>query len=279
MTPSPQSTQLSETLSAIQTFEQILDAFPDDLTTLEALFQTYESIGETDKAGIYILRAGQVAVQQSVSPVSSVLIDRLQALAPTVQEAAQLLAAMGEELIRKSLTTPVRPAAKPVEKKIRHPMEAETALTWTLKEASLLTDAQYASIVRELTEATSSRTPGMITLLGLLQDREPDDFEKVINYLAQDAGTAILPISHFDTPPEIAALLPLDFMTERNISVFEAIGSELMVAVLNPQDLELRKEVEQRCGRTCHFFLTPPSEMRTWLQHVRDSIKPSEPRG
>ena len=268
MTSDPLSNNLSETRNAIQAFELILDAFPNDLATLEALFQTYESIGEEDKAKFYILKAGRVAIEQSGSPVSPALLNRLQILAPAHAEAAKLLASMGEEVLHPTpgVTSPV--IKKLDEKKRRHPLEAEIALAWTLKEADLLSDTTYAQLVQDLTEGSVSERSSTVSLLEIMQSREAVDFEKVMNFIARDAEIAILPVASFETPDAIATILPLEFMVRNNIAVFESVGSELMIATLNPYDQSLQLEVEQRCARPCHFYLTLPSELKAWLQRI-----------
>lgn len=268
MTPSPDPTRNSETWSAIQAFEQILDAFPDDLNTLEALFQAYESLDENDKAGVYILRAGRVAVQQTGISVSPVLADRLKRLAPAVREAAQIVSKLGEERLRAALTVSPPAEAGPTEEKLRNPAAAELDMAWDLKEAGLLTDSEYSEAVRQLSEGISST--GRNSLLALIQSMQMGDFEKIMAHMARDSGMAILPVSNFETPLAVSSLLSPDFMTVRGAVVFEMIGQELLVAVLNSRDTHLRKEVEQLCGRTCHFFLTPPSEMDVWLKRARD---------
>ena len=273
MTSDPLSNNLSETRNAIQAFELILDAFPNDLATLEALFQTYESIGEVEKAKFYILKAGRVAIEQSGSPVSPALLNRLQILAPAHAEAAKLLASMGEEVLHPTpgVTSPV--IKKLDEKKRRHPLEAEIALAWTLKEADLLSDTTYAQLVQDLTEGSVSERSSTVSLLEIMQSREAVDFEKVMNFIARDAEIAILPVASFETPDAIATILPLEFMVRNNIAVFESVGSELMIATLNPYDQSLQLEVEQRCARPCHFYLTLPSELKAWLQRIGTSKK------
>lgn len=262
------SSRNSETRSAIQAFEEILDAFPDDLNTLEALFQAYESLNENDKAGVYILRAGRVAVQQTGALVSAVLADRLKRLAPTVREAALILSSLGEERLQK---TPPRPAltASPQDARLLNPAAAELELAWELKEAGLLTDSEYATAAQQLSDGKSDS--GQNSLLALVQSVPIGDLEKIMAHLAKETGVAILPISNFDTPASIASLLPPEFMTARGAVAFETIGTEPLVAVLNPRDAQLRKEVEEACGKTCHFFLTSPAEMNAWIQRSRDS--------
>lgn len=277
MTPAAESSRNSETRSAIQAFEQILDAFPDDLNTLEALFQAYESLEEPDKAGVYILRAGRVAVQQTGMPLSPVLADRLTRLAPTVREAAQILTALGEDRLRKAQAAAPEPAAKApaAGEKFVSRADAELELAWWFKSEGLLTEAETAEAVRRLSEGNAG--PERNSLLALIQSCQMGDFEKILIALAKESGLAILPVSNFETPAAVASLLPLDFMTVRGAVPFEVIGTDLLVAILNPHDAPLRREIEQLSGRTCHFFLTPPSEMDVWLQRIRDPKRTGSP--
>ena len=70
---------------------------------------------------------------------------------------------------------------------------------------------------------------------------------------------------------ELAHLLPEAFMVGRGAIVFEMLGREYLVAVLNPFNQSLRADVQQLCGRPCHFYLTKASEFDNALARLKEA--------
>lgn len=269
-----------ETRSAIEAFEQILDAFPDDLSTLEALYQAYETLGDSGRARQYVLRAARAAEAQGATAVPPTLTERLGLLAENDPEAARLL---------KALST--RPGAAPGgapagEKEARgrpretrqRPIEAEMAFAWKLKEAGLLPEAEYARLVQDLTESSANDHSDTLSLLHVMQDRAIRNLEEILAFASRDTGMAILPLSSFEPHPEAMALLPPDFMIRQGAIAFDTLGPEVLVATLNPYHTALQEEIRRLCGRPCHFYLTTPQEFDAMAKRFREPASPGAKR-
>jgi hypothetical protein len=57
----------------------------------------------------------------------------------------------------------------------------------------------------------------------------------------------------------------------KGVLPFALMGNELLVSLLNPMNEELKREIIDRSGRFCHFFLAHP---KSW-QHLFSKISPS----
>ena len=64
----------------------------------------------------------------------------------------------------------------------------------------------------------------------------------------------------------------MEFMARRGAIAFELMGVDVLVAVLNPLDKDLQKEVSEVVGRRCHFFLVTASDYDTALANVKKAL-------
>ena len=92
-----------------------------------------------------------------------------------------------------------------------------------------------------------------MTVLHVLHDRTFKNLDKVLTFLSSQSGLPIVSLSNFEVQKDTFKLLSEDFMMHRGAIVFELMGRDALVAILNPYDAELRKEVESITGKECHF--------------------------
>ena len=62
-------------------------------------------------------------------------------------------------------------------------------------------------------------------------------------------------------------------MMHRGAIVFELMGRDALVAILNPYDAELRKEVESITGKECHFYMVAAESYDHCLDTIRAALK------
>ena len=93
--------------------------------------------------------------------------------------------------------------------------------------------------------------------------------DRVIAFLAKDSGTPFIHLSNYEVQQETFSLLPLDFMVQQGAMVFEKMSDDLLVALLNPYNTELKKEVEGFTKRTCHFYLVDPEQYDKVLADIQ----------
>ena len=62
-------------------------------------------------------------------------------------------------------------------------------------------------------------------------------------------------------------------MMHRGAIVFELMGRDALVAILNPYDTELRKDVESITGKKCHFYMVSAESYDNCLGMIRAALK------
>jgi len=265
----------AEVWSAISAFEQILEALPNDRASLEALWNAYEQIGDYAKSKSYLIRLAGVVADEADEAAARELIEKLRPYAEDDVSAKEALGRI-EELVSEAQSSAAPSAAGAAETEAQRHAHAKTAagehvrtafsmadelaFAWNLLEASQLTQEEYASIVQDLTEMSAIESATTVSVLHVLENRAFKNLEKIIGYVSKECGTPIVSLSSFDFKSEEILLLPMDFMVGRGAFVFEVIGKDALVAVMNPYDKQLHKDVETLTNRKCHFFMTLPSE-------------------
>ena len=150
---------------------------------------------------------------------------------------------------------------------------SELALAWNLVQAGQLTQEDYSNVVHDLTESSSKNAEVPVSVLHVLHDRTFKNLDKVLTFLSSQSGLPIISLSNFEVQKDAFKLLPEDFMMRRGAIVFELMGRDALVAILNPYDMELRKEVERAIGKECHFYIVSAESYDHCLDTIRAAIK------
>jgi hypothetical protein len=285
--------QESEVWSAIAAFEQILEAIPNDRTSLATLAHAYEQIGDLARAKDYTVRLADIVLGEADHQEAKNILPKLALYAvgdAAAEEALKRLQAFvetagdvpgdapraeGKEKDKKESRAVVQsPAAKATASgRTSFNIANELPLAWNLLKANELTQEEYSNVVQDLTELFSTDAAVTVSVLHVLHDRSFKNLPKVLARLAKDCGTPIIAISNFELQPEAFSLLPLDFIVKRGVVLFDFFGDAALAVILNPYDKELMKDVEHIAGRKCFFYLTPPAEfdhavgkLRAWFE-------------
>lgn len=256
--------------SAITVFERILQTIPDDRVALEALVLAYEQIGDLARACEHLVQLAEVILREGDRTAAESNLPRLlryRDMHPAVSEVAGRI----ERLL--AAPTAVRAVPETGEPgplmQVNDVAEDELAFAWMLFEAEQLTSEEYSAIIEDLTELSVTDNPGTLSILHALRDRGSKKIESIMEFAAARAGTPFIPVSAFEVQPALVNLLPMEFVIRQGAVVFEQIGPTLLVALLNPFRQTLRKGIENQLGRTCHFYLTDPSEFEQFLRAVQ----------
>jgi hypothetical protein len=110
-------------------------------------------------------------------------------------------------------------------------------------------------------------------VLHALEFRSSKNLDKIMAFVAKDCGTPVITLSSFASTLEAMILLPLDFMIRRGVIVFEFIGNEALVAIMNPYNKALRAELAATIGRPCHFFVALPSDFDQAIVRMRTQLE------
>lgn len=278
-TPAAKKSAESEVWNAIAAFEQILEAMPDDRVALETLYEAYEQIGDAARSVEYLCRLGESIANEGDAPAAQGILDKLAAHENSVPAARQ-----AAERLRALLSThaPTMPAEAKSQEEIRRKpstINSELTLAWNLRQAKRLTDEEYSSVVQDLTDILARKTKGTVSVLHALHDRNFKDLDKVLAFLSKDSGFPLVSLSNFEIQRETMQLLPVDFMVQRGALVFETMGKDALVAVLNPYNRELQSDVQKLTECSCHFYLVNAADFDNAVENVRKAIKLSEEQG
>ena len=264
---------LSGTIAA---FEQLLEVIPDDPLALESLFEAYREAGDRAQALKYLDRLVGLILQGGSNDVGLHLRDLLQHLAPTFPEVVSRVTQL-DKVLSGAERKETRPEAAPSAHTPRQnaDLQAELALAWRLFQAGELAQEEYSNVVQDLTEVSARKTNVPVSVLHALQDRSSKNLEKIMCFMSKTSGKPIVALANFEIAKEVRTMLPLDFISHWGAIVFEVLGEDLLVAVLNPFDRVLQNEVASLTNRTCHFYLVGAADYDKALESIRQALAPA----
>lgn len=256
----------AELKSAIMAFEQILDAEPNDRLALETLSDAYERMGDRIKAVTYLVRLAEVIINENDAKTAPEISQRIKALGKPAEY--QALLKRLQEVAKKDAAAPGGAATAQTARRA-HDITREVSLAWDLLQAEEITQEDYAVIVQDLSENSTKDLDVPVTVLHALQDRNFPNLERVLAFLARSSGKPLVSLAQFEIQVDMVGLLPPDFMSSRGAIVFEKIGRDLLVALLNPFDIELQEDIRKVTDRRCHFCLASAADYDNMLANMR----------
>ncbi|MBN1269907.1 MAG: hypothetical protein JXB04_09980 [Kiritimatiellae bacterium] len=272
----------SEVYNVISAFEQILQAMPTDRVALETLHEAYEKIGDQAHALNYLVRLAQVVVEEGDAVAAPKLAEKLKKAGGADAQVTEALKGL-QGLIALKATQPgeaeAAEAAATRRRRRAVDITAELALAWNLLQAEEISQDDYTSIVQDLTESTTKQIGTPISVLHVLSDRQFKNADKILTFMSKDSGLPIITLDRFDIRPEAYNMLPPEFSSQHGALVFDLLGGEPLVAILNPHETELRAEVARLAGAKCHFFLVTASDYDLALKKMKDATAAAAPAG
>jgi len=254
--------------NAIATFEQILEAMPNDRASLDTLAHAYEQVGDHTKAKDYLVRLGNVIIQENDAEAGQEILAKIEAYAEHDDDARLLLGRMKDFLSSKKISAAASsPESRSGQTKagasgVRSSfnMADELSFAWNLLEAGELTQEEYSNVVQDLTEMSAGDSNTTISVLHVLEARAFKNLERIIGFVSKECSTPIISLASFDLQSSVVSLLPMEFIVRRGAIVFELLGNNALVVVMNPYNKQLRQDVEAAIGKKCHFFVALSSE-------------------
>ena len=272
----------SEVWAAISAFEQILEAMPTDRASLDALTDAYEQIGDHMKAKEYRVRLGNVLLEEGDAVAANEMVEKLRVYAsddPDVETLVAQIEALAMPDIEPIMSTQEEPdpvakkktdAAKGI--KASFNMSEELAFAWNLMEAGKMTQEEYSSVVQDLTEMSSGENEKTVSVLHVLEARAFKGLDKIVGFVSEQCEAPIISLSSFELKLNVFEVLPPEFVVHCGAAVFEVLGGDFMVAVLNPYNHQLKKDVKTLAGSNCHFFMTLPSDFDQYVEKGLEAI-------
>ncbi len=287
-----------ELFGAILAFEQILEAMPDDHTSLETLWHAYEQIGDLSKARDYMLRLARVVcAEQDAEAAASILpavresagddpdmetaelinvLDVLQSTSGAQASGAGRGGASADDAGASDKSADAQATITPVKREALargFSIADELSFAWTLLEMNELNQDEYSGVVQDLTEMSSSEGASTVSVLHVLEARAFKNLERIIGLVSRACGTPFIVLDSFDLQLESIRILPLEFCQRRGAIVFESIGKLPLVVIMNPYDKQLKADVEAVAGCECSFFMALPSDFDRAIGNMAQMIK------
>jgi hypothetical protein len=269
----PNSNSEAEIWNAIAAFEKILEALPTDRVSLETLADAYEKVGDHTRAKDYVLRLANVLIDESDEDAVYDLRNKIKVFDqddPQVKETlARIYNLKTEKVMAVVLDDEDSLSKRPAN------IANEISFAWNLLQAKKLTQEDYANVVHDLSENSSKKNEVPVSTLHVLHDRNFSAINEVLTFAASTCNTPIVSLSNFEVQPNVAALLPVEFIVKRGAIIFELMGDDALVGILNPYDTQLATDIEDLSGKTCHCFLVAPEDFDATLDKIKKASTPA----
>lgn len=259
-----------ESDQVITAFEQILEVMPDDLFALEALHDAYLANGDTEAALKHLYHIADLVATQGDEEVLTRISDKLLFMASEHPDAEDRANALQQKVGRTSnakLDAPVLKSSKTIT--LANNIRQEIALAWKLFESGRISKKDYSEITNDLTEMSSKEVRVPVSVLHVLHDRAVSNLEKILLQISKESGSPLIGLPNFDVQMEAVELLPFHYLEKIGAIPFDFIGDDVMVAILNPYNTDLRQAVIDETGRACHFYLVSPTDYDDTLSSIR----------
>jgi Type II secretion system (T2SS), protein E, N-terminal domain len=271
---------LSDTkmIEAIGFFEDMLQTMPTDRTALEFLAVAYEQTKQDEKRRDILVRLVDVLLMEGDFGNAKAIAEHLKAFPDHMpaQLAIERVAAMTEMDAASNPPQDTEGGAADSDNSLpRIPIElptdvhsishasasAEMDLVWYWHDHDFIPKELCMDVMNAITDRPVTETPLLISALAILDEGHPEYTDKLLEMMYHASSVPPIPIEFFEpTAAAINALHPT-FCHVRGVLPFSMMGNELLVAILNPINKELKKEVLDRSGKPCHFFMAHP---KTW---------------
>jgi len=134
-----------------------------------------------------------------------------------------------------------------------------------LRAKGVITVEQLSEVLDLQENFYKDRPLGEIVLrLGYIKKEELEFF------LSFQKGYPYLDITNYKIIPEIAKILPLDFCRENRAVALDKIGNLLTVAMSNPADYRIIKQIEEKTGLSVKTFLAWPYDLEKVLERLNN---------
>lgn len=260
----------TEVWNAIAAFEKILEAIPDDRSSLETLSHAYEHIGDRVRALEYLLRLGNIVARERDTEAAVHLVGKLTGYGTSDPQVAAVVERLSPLAAQAHSTDATQDepddAAEPSGILARHDVPVrfrvadELSFAWRLFEAGEISQEDYASVAHDLAELSIDGHLSTVSVLHVLEGKAFAGMERVMGYVSRESKTPIVSLQAFEVQAEAAKLLAPEFSIRRGALAFGMIKDEVMVVLMNPFDRSLRTDIEKATGRQCHYFMALPRE-------------------
>ncbi len=263
----------SDFTSLIHSLEQIVKTVPDDLVALEMLAHVYEQNDEHEKMRTSLLRLGELIVHNNDIHLAEYIHGRMhdvglcenmgEDVSNLVDQLSLKISSSGEaalsaELLVDDLSTSFS-------------VMDELEFAWRLFEAGELKQDVYSELATDMSDMTIVNHLSTISVLHALDARAFGGMERVMDFIARDTKVPIISLESFHIKEKVFNLLPLDFIIKRGAMVYDLIADDALVVVMNPVDSALRRLIESKLKKVCHYYVALPADFDAVIQSFSDN--------
>jgi len=252
-------------------FEKMLQVMPDDRVTLEFLSIAYGQIDETDKQRRALVSLAGVLLKERDYEAADKLIERLENYTEPDARAAilRIKAAHGQPPPPEHLPEkPVAPSAGKTTNAVCVAIKAEKKLVRHLAERKVISEAMADSVQDQLTALADVHGCFLVSALSTMEKESTADAESAMAYLADEFSAPPIPLETFEISTDFVQTLPTSLVRVRGVMPFAKMGSNILIAMLNPFDDALKSQIESAVGAPCRFYLAHPRTMEGILERL-----------
>ena len=259
----------AEIWNAIAAFEKILEALPGDRVSLQTLSDAYEKVGDHTRAEEYVIRLANVLINEVDEDAAHELLEKIRAFDqndPHVQDVITRIEQMKPE---KVMADVLEADNTLVSRSLN--IASEISFAWNLLQVKKLTQDEYSKVVHDLSESSTKNADVPVSTLHVLHDMNFPHINDVLGFVSTSCNTPIISLSNFEVRQRVTDLIPNDFIIKRGAIIFELMGNDALVAILNPYDDQLPMDIEELTGKTCHFFLVSSEDFDNALEKIKQA--------
>ena len=267
------NSSVEETISL---YENLLKSSPNDSAALEALASAYEQAGNTLRARATLIRLSRVLITKRDTVAAARVVEMLRPHAEADFDALEALTSL-DIFVKESPDATAEgqgvgqaPANEPPPSGVildKIILNREMSLAWDLCSDGHLKQEEYSQIIDDLTVQIAESRGTAISVLHAVVDRQIPGFDGLMQHLSEKSRCPFIDLSAFEPQPPDLRGVPKSYLVRQGAVVFDEIGGEYLVGILNPVDKTLRKDLRHYLGVPCHFYLVAPEAFgKAWMK-------------
>ena len=254
---------------AIAYFDEMLRNMPRDRTALEFLAVAYGQVGDEQRRRRTTVALADVLLAEGDLKSAG-------ELRPTLREIGgpDALAAVRRIDVRLGSPTTARPSsaapsAALSEGEVFAAVKSELELLRTLRSGNVISSATSDMAEKALFDMLSDRGQPLVSALAVIEREDPEECERAIAALADSTESPPIPLESYAVDADLVRLLPERIVFLRGVLPFARLADTVLVALLNPSDRALQREISDLAGSPCQYFTALPSAMEKVLAELR----------
>ena len=118
----------------------------------------------------------------------------------------------------------------------------------------------------QLEECKSEAVKRKIPLDGVFREKGYLSYERIVSYLKKKYGCEVVSKANIVVDKSILKMLPDDFVEKKQAIIMSMEGNKLGVAMVNPDDKYLIREISLSTGRSLNVYSIPYSDYEMYLK-------------